>query len=228
MQLSPVLISLKTASAAIIITFLFGLFAARRIVNLKSEKTKMILDGILTLPLVLPPTVMGFFILYIFGVKRPIGKFILDFFSFKIIFSWTATVIAAVIISFPLMYRSARGAFEQVDENLIMAGRTLGMSERRIFWRVTMPLALPGVASGGVLAFARGLGEFGATAMIAGNIAGKTRTLPLAIYSEVAAGNMQIALDYVLVVLSISFIVIVLMNYFTIKGRKYMNKEEIK
>lgn len=228
MQLSPVLISLKTASAAIIITFLFGLFAARRIVNLKSEKTKMILDGILTLPLVLPPTVMGFFILYIFGVKRPIGKFILDFFSFKIIFSWTATVIAAVIISFPLMYRSARGAFEQVDENLIMAGRTLGMSERRIFWKITMPLALPGVASGGVLAFARGLGEFGATAMIAGNIAGKTRTLPLAIYSEVAAGNMQIALDYVLVVLSISFIVIVLMNYFTIKGRKYMNKEEIK
>ena len=228
MQLSPVLISLKTASAAIIITFLFGLFAARRIVNLKSEKTKMILDGILTLPLVLPPTVMGFFILYIFGVKRPIGKFLLDFFSFKIIFSWTATVIAAVIISFPLMYRSARGAFEQVDENLIMAGRTLGMSESKIFWKITMPLALPGVASGGVLAFARGLGEFGATAMIAGNIAGKTRTLPLAIYSEVAAGNMHIALDYVLVVLTISFIIIVLMNYFTIKGRKYMNKEEIK
>ncbi|MGB4439427.1 MAG: molybdate ABC transporter permease subunit [Sedimentibacter sp.] len=228
MQLSPILISMKTASAAVIITFLFGLFAARCIVNLKSEKIKMILDGILTLPLVMPPTVMGFFILYIFGVKRPLGKFLLDFFSVKIVFSWTATVIAAVVISFPLMYRSARGAFEQVDENLIMAGRTLGMSEKKIFWRITMPLALPGVASGGVLAFARGLGEFGATAMIAGNISGKTRTLPLAIYSEVAAGNMQVALDYVLVVLAISFIVVVLMNYFTLKGRKYMNKEEIK
>jgi len=228
MQLSPILISMKTASAAIIITFLLGLFAARRIVDLKSEKIKMILDGILTLPLVMPPTVMGFFILYIFGVKRPLGKFLLDFFSVKIVFSWTATVIAAVVISFPLMYRSARGAFEQVDENLIMAGRTLGMSERKIFWRITMPLALPGVASGGVLAFARGLGEFGATAMIAGNIAGKTRTLPMAIYSEVAAGNMQVASDYVLVVLAISFIVVVLMNYFTLKGRKYMNREEIK
>ncbi|MGB4661276.1 MAG: molybdate ABC transporter permease subunit [Mobilitalea sp.] len=228
MQLSPILVSLKTASAAVIITFLFGLFAARQIVNLKSEKIKMILDGILTMPLVMPPTVMGFFILYIFGVRRPLGKFLLDFFSVKIVFSWTATVIAAVVISFPLMYRSARGAFEQVDENLIMAGRTLGMSERKIFWRITMPLALPGVASGGVLAFARGMGEFGATAMIAGNISGKTRTLPLAIYSEVAAGNMQVALDYVLVVLAISFIVVVLMNYFTLKGRKYMNKEEIK
>lgn len=219
---------MKTASAAIVITFILGLLAARSIINLKSEKMKMILDGILTLPLVLPPTVMGFFILFIFGVKRPFGKFLLDVLSVKIVFSWTATVIAAVVISFPLMYRSARGAFEQVDENLIMAGRTLGMSENKIFWRITMPLALPGVASGGVLAFARGLGEFGATAMIAGNIAGKTRTLPLAIYSEVAAGNMQAALNYVLVVLAISFIVVVLMNYFTLKGRKYMNKEDNK
>lgn len=228
MQLSPILISMKTASVAIIITFLFGLCAARWIVNIKSDKAKMILDGILTLPLVLPPTVMGFFILYVLGVKRPLGKFLLEFLGVKIVFSWTATVIAAVIISFPLMYRSARGAFEQVDQNLIMAGRTLGMSERKIFWLVTMPIALPGVLSGGILAFARGLGEFGATAMIAGNIGNRTRTLPLAIYSEVAAGNMQVAFDYVLVVLIISFIVVVLMNYFTLKGRKYMNKEKIK
>lgn len=219
---------MKTASAAIFITFILGLLAARSIINLKSEKMKMILDGILTLPLVLPPTVMGFFILYILGVKRTFGKFLLDFLSIKIVFSWTATVIAAVVISFPLMYRSARGAFEQIDENLIMAGRTLGMSENKIFWKITMPLALPGVASGGVLAFARGLGEFGATAMIAGNIAGKTRTLPLAIYTEVAAGNMQTALYYVLVVLAISFVVVVLMNYFTLRGRKYMNKEDNK
>lgn len=224
MDLSPILISMKTASAAILITFCIGLLAANWVVKMKSEKAKMIIDGILTLPLVLPPTVMGFFLLLIFGVKRPLGKFLLDFFSVKIVFSWTATVIAAVVISFPLMYRSARGAFEQVDQNFIMAGRTLGMSERKIFWTVTMPLALPGIASGGVLSFARGLGEFGATAMIAGNIQNVTRTLPLAIYAEVAAGNMDRAMKYVMIVLAISFIVIVLMNYFTFKGQKYLSK----
>lgn len=221
MKLSPILISMRTASAAIVITFFLGIITANWIVKIKSEKIKMILDGILTLPLVLPPTVMGFFILLIFGVKRPLGKFLLDFLGIKIVFSWTATVIAAVIISFPLMYRSARGAFEQVDQNLIMAGRILGMSECEIFWKVMMPLALPGVASGGILAFARGLGEFGATAMIAGNIENITRTLPLAIYAEVAAGNMDEAMNYVIVVMTISFAVIVLMNYFTLRGRKY-------
>jgi len=224
MDLSPILISMKTASAAILTTFCIGLLAANGVVKMKSEKAKMIIDGILTLPLVLPPTVMGFFLLLIFGVKRPLGKFLLDFFSVKIVFSWTATVIAAVVISFPLMYRSARGAFEQVDQNFIMAGRTLGMSERKIFWTVTMPLALPGIASGGVLSFARGLGEFGATAMIAGNIQNVTRTLPLAIYAEVAAGNMDRAMKYVMIVLAISFVVIVLMNYFTFKGQKYLSK----
>ena len=221
MDISPIIISLKTAALSMIITFLLGLFIAKFVVNIKYEKVKMILDGILTLPLVLPPTVMGFFLLMIFGVNRPVGKFLLEFMGIKIVFSWWATVIASVVISFPLMYRSARGAFEQVDQNLIMAGRTLGMSERKIFWRVIMPMALPGVASGGILAFARGLGEFGATAMIAGNIANKTRTLPLAIYSEVAAGNMESALNYVLVVTIISFIIVILTNYFTIKERKY-------
>lgn len=226
MNLSPIFISMKTASVAIIITFFLGLFTARYVVNMKSEKAKMVIDSILTLPMVLPPTVIGFFLLIIFGVKRPLGKFLLDFFGVKIVFSWTATVIAAVIISFPLMYRSARGAFEQVDQNLVMAGRTLGMSERKIFWKIVMPLALPGVASGAVLAFARGLGEFGATAMIAGNIENVTRTLPLAIYAEVAAGNMDSAMDYVIVVLSISFVVILLMNYFTLRGRKYLFKDK--
>lgn len=228
MSLSPILISLKTASVAIIITFFLGLLAAQGVVKIKSEKVKMVIDSVLTLPLVLPPTVMGFFLLLIFGVRRPLGKFLLDFLSVKIVFSWTATVIAAVIISFPLMYRSARGAFEQVDQNLIMAGRTLGMSEKKIFWHVIMPLALPGVASGGVLTFARGLGEFGATAMIAGNIENVTRTLPLAIYAEVAAGNMDAAMNYVVVVLAISFVVIVSMNYFTLKGQKYLNKGKVK
>jgi len=224
MDLSPILISMKTASATILITFCLGLLAANWVVKMKSEKAKMVIDGVLTLPLVLPPTVMGFFLLLIFGVKRPLGKFLLDFFSVKIVFSWTATVIAAVVISFPLMYRSARGAFEQVDQNYVMAGRTLGMSETKIFWRIIMPLALPGIASGGILSFARGLGEFGATAMIAGNIQNVTRTLPLAIYAEVAAGNMDKAMKYVIIVLVISFIAIVLMNYFTFRGQKYLRK----
>lgn len=222
MDISPIIVSMKTASAAIALTFLLGLFVARWIVKMKSEKAKMVLDGILTLPLVLPPTVMGFLLLIVFGVNRPIGKFLLEFLGVKIVFSWSATVIAAVVISFPLMYRSARGAFEQVDQNLVMAAKTLGMSERRIFWRIIMPLALPGVAGGGILAFARGLGEFGATAMIAGNIANETRTLPLAIYAEVAAGNMQTASYYVIIVMLISFIVVVLTNYFSLKERKYI------
>ncbi len=226
MNWSPMLISLKTASVSIVITFFLGIFAAKLIVGMKSDKARIIIDGVLTLPLVLPPTVVGFFILLILGVKRPVGKFLLDFFSVKIVFSWTATVIAAVVVSFPLMYRSARGALEQVDKNLIMAGRTLGMSESKIFWRVIMPLALPGIASGGVLAFARGLGEFGATAMVAGNIANKTRTLPLAIYSEVAAGNIEGSYGYVAVVVLISFAVLSLMNYFTLKGSKYNNKDK--
>ena len=207
MDISPIIISLKTATVSMVFTFLLGLFIARAIVKIKSEKIKMILDGILTLPLVLPPTV---------------GKLLLEFLGVKIVFSWSATVIASVVIAFPLMYRSARGAFEQVDQNLIMAARTLGMSERKIFWRIIMPLALPGVASGGILAFARGLGEFGATAMIAGNIANKTRTLPLAIYADVAAGDMASATNYVLIVTIISFAVVVLTNYFTLKERKYI------
>lgn len=218
MDFSPILISIKTAGAAIVVTFFLGILCARWVAYMKSERLKMFIDGFLTLPLVLPPTVMGFFLLLIFGVKRPIGAFILNTFGYTIVFTWWATVIAAVAVSFPLMYRSARGAFEQVDENLIFAGRTLGMSERSIFWRIIFPVAKPGIAAGGVLAFARGLGEFGATIMLAGNIAGRTRTLPLAIYSDVAAGNMSGAMDYVLIICILSFAVVVALNYFTLKG----------
>ena len=215
MDLSPILISMKTAMSAIVITFFAGIAIAYWVVNMKHEKIKMVCDGILTLPLVLPPTVAGFFLLYLFGVKRPIGKILLGFFGVRIAFSWGATVLAAVVISFPLMYRSARGAFEQVDFNLLYAGRTLGMSEWSIFWRILIPNALSGILSGGILAFARGLGEFGATAMIAGNIAGKTRTLPLAVYSNVAAGDMHGAYQYVLILVVISFFVVTGMNYVT-------------
>ena len=222
MDWSPILISMKTASLSIFITFFIGLFAAWAVVSLKYETLKVICDGILTLPLVLPPTVAGFFLLYLFGVKRPIGQFFIEYFSVKIAFSWIATVLAAVTMSFPLMYRSARGAFEQVDQNLVAAARTLGMSEWAVFWKVLFANATPGILSGGVLAFARGLGEFGATAMIAGNIAGKTRTLPMAVYSEVAAGNMDAAYSYVAIIVVIAFISVVLMNWGAlIRSRKF-------
>lgn len=223
MDWSPVLISMKTASLSIFITFFLGIFAAGVVIRLKNETSKIICDGILTLPLVLPPTVAGFFLLYLFGVKRPIGQFFIDFFGVKIAFSWGATVLAAVVMSFPLMYRSARGAFEQVNPDLTAAARTLGMSEWEIFWKVLFANATPGILSGGVLAFARGLGEFGATSMIAGNIAGKTRTLPMAVYSEVAAGNMGAADRYVAVIVVIAFISILLMNLGALRagGRKH-------
>jgi len=135
MDWAPVLISMKTASLSILITFFMGLIVAWGIIKIKNDSIKIVLDGIFTLPLVLPPTVVGFFLLYIFGVRGPIGSFFVEFFAYKIAFSWPATVIAAVVMSFPLMYRSARGAFEQVDSNLLDAGRTLGMSEWKIFWK---------------------------------------------------------------------------------------------
>ena len=224
-SLSPVIISMKTAVWAIVITFFLGILTARAVVGLKNQRIKVLLDGLLTMPLVLPPTVAGFFLLSVFGRNRPVGKFFLEQFGIKLTFSWAATVIAAVVISFPLMYRSARGAFEQVDPALIYAGRTLGMSERAIFWRVLMPTAMPGVLSGGILAFARGLGEFGATAMIAGNIAGKTRTLPLAVYSAVSASDMETARFYVLIICAISFAAVVLMNLVSTPRRKGGPKE---
>lgn len=218
-DLSPIIISLRTATLSIIVTFFLGVAAAQLVFRLKSKTMKTILDGLFTLPLVFPPTVAGFFLLYIFGMRRPIGKFFIEYFAVKVAFSWGATVLAAVVISFPLMYRAARGAFEQVDPDVLSAGRTIGMSEWKIFWKVQLPIAWPGVISGAVLAFARGLGEFGATAMIAGNIKRKTRTLPLAVYSAVASGNMKEAGKYVAVLVCISFIVVICMNYFSMEKK---------
>ena len=220
MDWTPIGISMKTASLSILITFFLGLIVAWIIVKIKNDTIKIVLDGIFTLPIVLPPTVVGFFLLYIFGVRGPIGRFLIEYFSVKIAFSWPATVIAAVVMSFPLMYRSARGAYEQVDSNLLDAGRTLGMSEWKIFWKILFANALPGIISGGILAYARGLGEFGATAMLAGNIAGETRTLPMAVYSEVAAGNMLDASNYVIFIVIIAFIAIFIMDYVTIRKEK--------
>ena len=217
MDISPIVVSLKTASCSIVITFFLGIIAARFVADIKCKIVKGFLDVLLTLPLVFPPTVAGFFLLYIFGIRGPIGRFLLYFFGYKIAFSWAATVLAAMVISFPLMYRSARGALEQLNITLVEDARTLGLSEWSIFWKVRLPVSIPGIAAGGVLAFARGLGEFGATAMIAGNIAGRTRTLPLAIYSAVAAGDMDAAWNYVIIIIIISFMVISILNFLSSK-----------
>ena len=156
MDWTPVMISLKTAGVSIAITFFLGIMAAWMVVSMNNDWWKGVVDALFTLPLVLPPTVAGFFLLYLFGVKRPLGRFFIEYFGMKIVFSWGATVIAAVVMSFPLMYRSARGAFEQVDPDLCAAARTLGMSEWAIFRRILFANALPGIISGGVLSFARG------------------------------------------------------------------------
>ncbi len=164
----------------------------------------------------LPPTAVGLGLLILFGVHGPLGKLLL-LLGTTVVFTWTATVIAAAVISFPLMYMTARGAFEQVEANIENAARTLGASEWRVFWSVTLPLAWPGVAAGAVLAFARSLGEFGATLMLAGYIPGRTGTIPMAIYFAVEAGDMNQALVLVLVVLAVAFGSLAALAYW--KGR---------
>ncbi len=216
---SPLWISLKTGVLATIIAFFMGIFFARIAMRLGTVG-KGILDGILTLPLVLPPTVAGFLLLMLFSLKRPFGSFLLENFDIRIVQTWKGCVIAACVIAFPLMYRNARAAFEQVDVNLVYAGRTLGMSEGRIFWKVVMPTAAPGIASGTVLAFARAIGEYGATSMLAGNILGKTRTVSVAIASETAAGNFGTAGFWVVVIVAISFLVVAAINIVSGKGMK--------
>ena len=181
---------------------------------------RAVIDGFLTLPMILPPTVAGFFLLLIFSLRRPFGAALYENFSIKAVQTWLGCILAATIIAFPLMYRNARAAFEQVDINLIHAGQTLGMSDSRIFWRVVMPAAGPGIASGTVLAFARAIGEYGATSMLAGNILGKTRTVSVAIASETAAGNYGTAGFWVVVIVLISFVIVALINIVSGKGMK--------
>lgn len=217
-NLSPLWISSKTAITSTIITFFLGIAAAWFMKN-KRGKFKVFFDSIFTLPMVLPPTVLGFFLLLIFGKNGPIGKLLFSI-GIKLIFSWPATVIAATVVAFPLMYKTTAGAFEQIDENILNAARTLGASEWRIFWTVTVPLAWPGIAAGTVLAFARALGEFGATLMIAGNIPGKTQTIPIAIFFAVEGGEMAQAFYWVLIIFLLSLAVIILTNYWSTRGIK--------
>lgn len=217
---SPLWISLRTAAATIVIVFFIGVIIAWWVERLQSQSLKIFADAVITLPMVLPPTVAGFFLLYFFGNNRFFGQLIYQMTGIKIAFSWLATVLAAAVISLPLMYRSARGALSQVDKGMLEAARSLGMTEWRIFWRIHLPNALPGIIAGGLLAFARGLGEFGATAMIAGNIAGRTRTLPLAVYSAVAAGDWDAAGWYVAVIVGICLLVVIGLNVYLYKTKQ--------
>jgi molybdate transport system permease protein len=227
--LSPLWISIRTVLTATLITFFLGIAAARWMARY-TGRYKSLIDGLFLLPMVLPPTAVGLGLLLFFGRNGPMGKF-LALFDTNIVFSWSATVIAATVMSFPLMYMTARGAFEQVDPNIEDAGRTLGAGEWRIFWTVTMPLAWPGVAAGTVLALARSLGEFGATLMLAGNIPGRTATIPVAIYFAIQQNDMKQALILAGIVLIIAFASLAAVAYW--KGRTltvrgfYRNREAV-
>lgn len=219
MDLSPIWISLKTASVSTVIVTILGILAARY-VAFRCKHGKALIDGLLNLPLVLPPTVVGFFLLLIFGVRSPIGVLLMQW-NIKIVFSWGATVIAAATVSFPLMYKTVRTSFELIDTNLMRAGRTLGSSEWDIFFRIVLPLAWPGIIGGCVMSFARAIGEFGATLMIAGSIPGRTQTIPVAIYIAMQSNDMTRAYVLVIIITAISLLATYGLNRWLIHKQKY-------
>ncbi|EHI99849.1 molybdate ABC transporter, inner membrane subunit [Clostridium sp. DL-VIII] len=222
MDFAPLRISVETAVLSTVVTFFLGIIISYWMANFNG-KSKGIIDGLFTLPLILPPTVVGFFLLLICGKNGPIGK-ILELFNTSIIFSWSATVIAAIVVSFPMMYRTTRAAFEQIDINILSAARTLGLSEFKIFYKISIPLAMPGIIGGLVLSFARAIGEFGATLMLAGNIPGKTQTMPLAIFFAAEGGDMEKALLWVIIIVVLSLVLILLMNYWAEIQLKLMGR----
>jgi molybdate transport system permease protein len=212
-DLSPIWISLATSLTATAITFVVGIAAAAWRER-RSGPMFALLDGIFLLPLVLPPTVVGFLLLLLFGRNGPFGRILLKR-GTTIVFSWPATVIAAAVVSFPLMYVTARAALAQVDPELMNAARTLGASEWRAFRRVAMPLAAPGILAGMILSFARAFGEFGATLMIAGDIPGRTETIPLAIYFAVESNEMSRAIFWSLIDVGISLALLFALYFWT-------------
>ena len=216
--IEPLLISLKTVLATTVITFFVGIAVARWMARY-TGRFKNLIDSLLILPLVLPPTVVGFGLLLLFGRNSPVGQLLSEV-GINVVFSWPATVIAAAIMSFPLMYMTSRGGFEQVDLNIENAARTLGASEWRVFWSVTMPLAWPSIISATILSSARAMGEFGATLMLAGNIPGKTATIPVAIYFNIQAGHYDQAMILTAVVLSMSIISLTILAYYKQKIKK--------
>ncbi|MDO5359086.1 MAG: molybdate ABC transporter permease subunit [Slackia faecicanis] len=221
---SPLWVTLKTTGTAIVIVFILGLLAAWWSLRIPS-RAQDIADSIFTIPMVLPPTVCGFVLLLLLGKNTPVGQWFIDI-GFPLIFSWPATVLAAVVVSFPLMYRSARGAFESIDRTMLDAARTLGWSEGRIFFRLMLPLAWSSIAAGTVLAFARALGEFGATLFLAGNYVGVTRTVPIAIYFEWMNGNTDVALFWTGVIIVFSFMVILFINLWSRRTTRYRRRTQ--
>ncbi|ADK30167.1 molybdate ABC transporter permease subunit [Brachyspira pilosicoli] len=209
MEYSPLILSLKTAFYSTIITFFVGIYIAFAVFKIK--RFSSIFDIVFTLPLVLPPTVVGFFLLIFFGRNSFIGS-IVEKLGFPFIFTLRGAILASFIVSFPLMYRTSKGAFEQIDTNIINAARTLGKSENWIFWRIMLPNSWQSILGGAILSFTRALGEFGATIMIAGNIPNRTQTISLAIYTAVQAGDRALAFRWVIIIVAISFISIMMMN----------------
>ena len=210
---SPIWISLATSVTATLITAVLGLAAAAWRER-RGGPVIALVDGVFLLPLVLPPTVVGFLLLLLFGRNGPLGKLLLRF-GVSVVFTWPATVIAATVVSFPLMYLTARAALEQVDSHVLQAARTLGASEWRIFREVSLPLAWPGILAGIVLSFARALGEFGATLMLAGDIPGRTATIPIAIYFAVEADEIKAALAWCAVDVAISLALLAMLYQWT-------------
>ena len=214
----PLLNSLRIAAISAVVVFFAGIAAAYYIAKLP-RLLKGILDVVLTLPLVLPPTVVGYLLLRVLGPKRLIGAWVLETFGIRLVMTWWSAIFATVVVVFPLMYRTARGAFESFDENLADAARTLGRSERWIFWRVKMPYCQQGIVAGAVLAFARALGEYGATAMICGYTPGSTATVSTTVYQLWRTNDDAGAFAWVMVNLGISAVVLLAMNWFEQKGK---------
>ncbi|MBW4581162.1 MAG: molybdate ABC transporter permease subunit [Tildeniella nuda ZEHNDER 1965/U140] len=222
-DLSPLWISLKTALLATVVTFFVGIAVAYWMLHYRG-KGKFLLEGLLISPLLLPPTVIGFLLLLLFGKNGVAGQ-VLQPFGFSVVFTWYGAVLAATVVAFPLMYKTTLGAFEQVDGSLLAVARTLGASEWRVFRRLLLPLALPGIVAGTMLAFARALGEFGATLMLAGNIPGQTQTMPMAIYFAVEAGAIEEAWFWAIAIMSLSLSGIFVVNRWQQSGSRRQEAE---
>ena len=210
-MLEPIILSLKVASIATAFAFILGILFAYFLTK-KRIPGRSVWETIIILPMVLPPSIVGYLLLKVFGKRGPIGAFLLDTFGIQIVFTWVACVIAACVVALPLMYQNAKAAFQSVDETCEQAAYTLGSGEWKTFWTVLFPLARPGIISGITLTFARAMGEFGATLMLAGNIKGQTQTIPTAIYYAVATGKDEEANNLVVVITLFSFVMIFVLN----------------
>lgn len=225
MIFEPIVLSIKVALTATLFTLFIGVFFAR--ITTKYEfPGKNILEVLLILPMVLPPSVTGYFLLILFGRHGAFGRFLSDTMGIQVVFTWIGAAVASTVVSIPLMYQNAKGAFLSVDHAYERAARTLGASERKIFWTIIIPLALNGILSGLALSFSRALGEFGATLMVAGNIPGKTQTIPLAIYFAVDSGDKATANTLVAVITIFSFILIYFLNYW-LKKKSFNEKTKV-